>query len=177
MGHSYGGGTTVVTLANDLRFRCGVALDTWMFPVYNEVYDLVKTPLVFINSSDFQFARNVICMMNLVRESDEKEFSTCQLFTLRGSTHLTHCDLPFVSSTSYMKYLGCYSPDADIYEVFDASLQLMYAFLNRHLWNDPSPQPILDGGEGQHRLVMSGTNVDISGPDEGWITPKAKNNP
>ena len=34
-----------------------------------------------------------------------------------------------------MKSMGFYSPDADIYEVFDASLQLMYAFLNRHLWN------------------------------------------
>ena len=28
------------------------------------------------------------------------------------------------------------------------------------LFVDPSPQPILDGGDGQHRLVMSGTNVD-----------------
>ena len=54
-----------------------MALDSWMFPVYNEVYDLVKTPLVFINSSDFQFARNVKCMMNLVQESDEKGTYVC----------------------------------------------------------------------------------------------------
>ena len=33
------------------------------------------------------------------------------------------------------------------------------------LFVDPSPQPILDGGDGQHRLVMSGTNVDVSGSD------------
>ena len=33
------------------------------------------------------------------------------------------------------------------------------------LFVDPSPQPILDGGDGQHRLVMSGTNVDFSGSD------------
>ena len=52
-----------------------------------------------------------------------------------------------------------------------------WCYLVHVLFVDPSPQPILDGGEGQHRLVMSGTNVDISGPDEGWISPKAKNNP
>ena len=28
------------------------------------------------------------------------------------------------------------------------------------LYVDTSPQPILDGGDGQHRLVMNGTNVD-----------------
>jgi platelet-activating factor acetylhydrolase len=162
MGHSYGGGTTVVTLANDLRFRCGVALDTWMFPVYNEVYDLVKTPLVFINSWDFQWAQNVECMMKLVKEPDETGFSTCQMFTIRDSNHLSHCDKPFLYPSSYMKWLGYYSPDGDIYEVHDASLKLTYAFLDRHLWNDPSPQPILDGGEGQHRLVMSGTNIKAS---------------
>ena len=48
-----------------------MALDTWMFPVYDEVYDLVKTPLVFINSWDFQWAQNVECMMKLVKEPDE----------------------------------------------------------------------------------------------------------
>jgi hypothetical protein len=43
-----------------------------MFPVYDEVYDLVKTPLVFINAPDFQWARNVKCMMKLVKESEER---------------------------------------------------------------------------------------------------------
>ena len=57
------------------------------------------------------------------------------LVPYRGSTHLSQTDSPFISSQYAMKSMGFYSPDADIYEVFDASLQLMYAFLNRHLWN------------------------------------------
>ena len=39
--------------------------------MYDEVYDLVKTPLVFINSWDFQWAQNVECMTKLTKESDE----------------------------------------------------------------------------------------------------------
>ena len=48
-----------------------MALDTWMFPVYKEVYDLVKAPLVFINSWDFQWPENIKSMQKLVKESDE----------------------------------------------------------------------------------------------------------
>ena len=31
--------------------------------------------------------------------------------------------------------MGFYPPDGDVYEVFDASLQVTYAFLKRHLWS------------------------------------------
>ena len=48
-----------------------MALDSWMFPVHTEEYDLVKVPLIFMNSWDFQWARNVKCMMKLVKESEE----------------------------------------------------------------------------------------------------------
>ena len=48
-----------------------MGLDTWMFPVYKEVYDLVKAPLVFINSWDFQWPENIKSMQKLVKESDE----------------------------------------------------------------------------------------------------------
>ena len=62
---------------NTSHYRCGVGLDTWMFPVYKEVYDLVKAPLVFINSWDFQWPENIKSMQKLVKESDES--GVCRL--------------------------------------------------------------------------------------------------
>ena len=40
--------------------------------MYKEVYDLVKAPLVFINSWDFQWPENIKSMQKLVKESDER---------------------------------------------------------------------------------------------------------
>ena len=43
-------------------------MDTWMFPVSKEVYKTgVKQPLLFINSSDFQWKSNIVDMMRLVK--------------------------------------------------------------------------------------------------------------
>ena len=39
--------------------------------MYKEVYDLVKAPLVFINSWDFQWPENIKSMQKLVKESNE----------------------------------------------------------------------------------------------------------
>lgn len=45
MGHSFGGATVLQTLSEDQRFRCGIALDAWMFPVGDEVYSRIPQPL------------------------------------------------------------------------------------------------------------------------------------
>ena len=45
--------------------------------MYKEVYDLVKAPLVFINSWDFQWPENIKSMQKLVKESDES--GVCRL--------------------------------------------------------------------------------------------------
>lgn len=54
VGHSFGGATTVLSLAKDKRFRCGVALDVWMLPLGKGIfsYDLDQ-PLLFVNSQQF----------------------------------------------------------------------------------------------------------------------------
>ena len=49
-----------------------MCLDTWMFPVYDEVFDQVKKPLVFINSWVFQWPYNIRRMLRLVNQADNK---------------------------------------------------------------------------------------------------------
>lgn len=48
-----------------LLHRCGVALDTWMLPLNEEIYPSVKQPIFFINSEKFQWAGNIIRMKKL----------------------------------------------------------------------------------------------------------------
>lgn len=45
--------------------RCGVALDTWMFPLDEEIFPGVKQPIFFINSEKFQWIGNIIRMKKL----------------------------------------------------------------------------------------------------------------
>ena len=33
MGHSFGGATTLLSLVHDIRFKQGVILDAWLFPI------------------------------------------------------------------------------------------------------------------------------------------------
>lgn len=52
-GHSFGGATTLLTLARDKRFKAGVALDSWLFPLKDEdISAEVTQPIIFINSGE-----------------------------------------------------------------------------------------------------------------------------
>lgn len=45
--------------------RCGIALDTWMFPLDEKIFPQVKQPIFFINSERFQWAANISKMLKL----------------------------------------------------------------------------------------------------------------
>ena len=52
--------------------RCGIAMDTWMFPLAKDIHTHgIHQPLTFINSFKFQWARNVASMMKLVKPPSE----------------------------------------------------------------------------------------------------------
>lgn len=55
----------IIILASMLLPRCGVALDTWMFPLDEEIFPGVKQPIFFINSEKFQWIGNIIRMKKL----------------------------------------------------------------------------------------------------------------
>jgi len=52
LGHSFGGATTLLTLSKDPRFKVGIVLDGWLFPLRDdeEVAKSVKQPLLFVNT-------------------------------------------------------------------------------------------------------------------------------
>uniref|UniRef100_A0A4W2H6Q8 1-alkyl-2-acetylglycerophosphocholine esterase n=1 Tax=Bos indicus x Bos taurus TaxID=30522 RepID=A0A4W2H6Q8_BOBOX len=76
IGHSFGGATVIQTLSEDQRFRCGIALDAWMFPVGDEVYSRIPQPLFFINSERFQYPSNIIRMKKCFLPDRERKMIT-----------------------------------------------------------------------------------------------------
>ncbi|KAG9347588.1 hypothetical protein JZ751_005158 [Albula glossodonta] len=65
MGHSFGGATVIESLCKESKFKCGIALDSWMFPLDEEIFPRVKQPILFINSERFQWVGNIIRMRKL----------------------------------------------------------------------------------------------------------------
>nr|XP_039323533.1 platelet-activating factor acetylhydrolase isoform X2 [Saimiri boliviensis boliviensis] len=76
IGHSFGGATVIQTLSEDQRFRCGIALDAWMFPLGEEVYSRIPQPLFFINSEYFQYPANILKMKKCYSPGKERKMIT-----------------------------------------------------------------------------------------------------
>ena len=72
-----------------------------MFPLHRDLYGRgVDQPFMFINSFEFQWAKNVSSMMKLVKPVDET--GTCRVEYNKYNQLLCHYD-------RYFKMLSCYS--------------------------------------------------------------------
>ena len=69
-GHSYGGATTVLTLAKDERFHHGLALDGWLFPLKDEAVS-PNQPIVFINTESFMNRDNIAKMKTFLKDKGD----------------------------------------------------------------------------------------------------------
>ncbi|XP_018585863.1 platelet-activating factor acetylhydrolase isoform X4 [Scleropages formosus] len=101
MGHSFGGATVIETLCKELTFKCGVALDTWMVPLKEEIFPNVKQPILFINSEKFQWAGNIIRMRKLDSASIQRK-----MITIRFDLEKKNC-VPVAQAN---KTLFCINP-------------------------------------------------------------------
>ncbi|XP_071469437.1 platelet-activating factor acetylhydrolase [Marmota flaviventris] len=92
IGHSFGGATVIQTLSEDQRFRCGIALDPWMYPVSDDVYSKVPQPLFFINSEQFQSPNDIKKMTKFYLPDKERK-----MITIKGSVHHNFADFTFAA--------------------------------------------------------------------------------
>lgn len=61
----------------DVFGRCGIALDVWMLPVGDDIYqNSVQQPLLFINSEKFQWAENILKIKKLISNDTNKKMIT-----------------------------------------------------------------------------------------------------
>ena len=130
--------------------RCGIALDCWMLPIHNDVLEAgVHQPLLFINSSDFQWAENVKNMMKLTYPPQHIGAPSCTILTLklvtsgvymyihhstlyrRGTSHGNQSDILFLPLFSELWVQFASSLDRNV--AFKVNLDICHAFFNRHL--------------------------------------------
>ncbi|XP_013858285.1 platelet-activating factor acetylhydrolase [Austrofundulus limnaeus] len=155
MGHSFGGATAVEALCKEVKFKCGVALDAWMFPLDDNIFPQVKQPIFFINSEKFQWAGNISRMKKL-----ESAVVQRKMITIRGTVHQSFPDFTFLTSNwigKLMKLKGEIDPKL----AMDLSNKATLAFLQRHLGlekNFNQWDPLIDG---QDDNLIQGTNIIV----------------
>nr|XP_020443829.1 platelet-activating factor acetylhydrolase isoform X2 [Monopterus albus]XP_020443830.1 platelet-activating factor acetylhydrolase isoform X2 [Monopterus albus] len=155
MGHSFGGATAIEVLCKEVKFKCGIALDSWMLPLDDEIFPQVKQPIFFINSEKFQWAGNI----NRMRKMDSA-ITQRKMITIRGTVHQSFPDFTFLAGNwigKLMKLKGEIDPEIAI----DLSNKASLAFLQRHLGlekNFNQWDPLIDG---QDDNLIPGTNVIV----------------
>ncbi|XP_021456616.1 platelet-activating factor acetylhydrolase [Oncorhynchus mykiss] len=155
MGHSFGGATVVEALCKDVNFKCGIALDAWMFPLDEEIYVRVKQPIFFINSEKFQWAGNISRMRKLDSSSTSMQR---KMITIKGTVHQSFPDFTFLTGNwigKILKLKGEIDPQVGIDLCNRASL----AFLQRHLGLDKDFNQWDHLIEGKDHNLIPGTNV------------------
>jgi len=96
-GHSLGGATTVFTLATDKRFKCGVALDSWMFPLREESdIKCDMENLLFVNCETFQTPKNLQVMKRFQVELGQESVPSSNVLTVLGASHHSPTDVPTI---------------------------------------------------------------------------------
>ncbi|PIK42123.1 putative platelet-activating factor acetylhydrolase-like [Apostichopus japonicus] len=128
-GHSFGGGTSIVAMSKDSRFKCSVPLDAWLFPLSGDVYEKVQQPILFINTYYFQWKDN-ISKMNKLMPSEYNDAR--RLLTIRETVHFSQSDIPLLlplAVSKKIKYTGSLRPDIAL----EINNRAMLAFLWQHL--------------------------------------------
>ncbi|XP_056419862.1 platelet-activating factor acetylhydrolase isoform X2 [Hyla sarda] len=154
-GHSFGAATAIKALGRDSRFRCGIALDAWMFSLRDEIFSAIRQPVIFINSEKFQWADNILLMKKMDSSCVERK-----MITIKGSVHQSFPDFTFLTGYLIGKIFKL-KGEIDPYVGMDIIINVTLAFLQRHLglqkdfnkWD-----PLIDG-EGE--FVIPGTNIDL----------------
>ncbi|KAM4834725.1 platelet-activating factor acetylhydrolase isoform 1-T3 [Thomomys bottae] len=127
IGHSFGGATAIQALSEDHRFRCGIALDPWMFPVSDDLYSKVPQPLFFINSEKFQSKNDTQKIKTFFLPGKERK-----MISIRGSVHQNFADFTFATGRILGKKLTL-KGNLDSNVVMSLNNKASLAFLQKYL--------------------------------------------
>lgn len=156
MGHSFGAATTIQALHDDQRFRCGIAVDAWMFPLREEVLSRFSQPLFFINAEHFQYRANIIKMKKCYSPGKERK-----MITIRGAVHLNFVDISLLKAT-ILGYIVTLKGEIDAKVVIDLNNKASLAFLQKHLELQKGFDQWDYLIEGEDDNLIPGTNIDTT---------------
>eukprot|EP00090_Calanus_glacialis_P009424 TRINITY_DN17792_c0_g1_i1.p1 TRINITY_DN17792_c0_g1~~TRINITY_DN17792_c0_g1_i1.p1 ORF type:complete len:439 (+),score=123.75 TRINITY_DN17792_c0_g1_i1:76-1392(+) len=122
-GHSYGGATTLMALAEDHRFKQGLVLDGWLFPLKDEEISPTQ-PIVFINTESFMNRQNINRMKMFLTGIKDR-----RMVFIKGSVHQNHIDAPLIFKSGIIKKIIGMQSDTDPVLVLDLNDKLMLHFI------------------------------------------------
>ncbi|XP_023326977.1 platelet-activating factor acetylhydrolase [Eurytemora carolleeae] len=135
-GHCMGGCTTIRTLSLDARFKGGVAIDSWMYPVRKDEIDFDKKKLLFVNMEKWQFAKNLKCMVRY-ESSLAGELKT-NVVSLKNDTHYSPTDHLIALQNCFLGkivagVLGKPDPDFSSFQNLLAISELVHGWIKNRL--------------------------------------------
>lgn len=127
MGHSFGGATSLATLAHEKRIKIGILLDTWMFPIkdMSELTTEVQQPILFINTQTFHIGNNIKALKPFLETNENNR----QMYTIKHTTHESQTDSVFVCGY-WMNWFMKKLPPKQAIKINNA---LILRFFNEHL--------------------------------------------
>ncbi|XP_006815952.1 platelet-activating factor acetylhydrolase-like [Saccoglossus kowalevskii] len=152
IGHSFGGTTAIQSLYQDKRFRCCIALDSWMFPLdIRTISHDIHQPILFINDERFQWTGNIVRMNRIL---SDKTGGERRLITIMGTDHDNQTDFPFL--LDYWRKQNRLDPHVAMATQNNAII----AFISKHtgMVYNKSLDRIF---EGDYPNVIKGTNVKL----------------
>jgi len=126
-GHSFGGGTSILTSYNDNRVDAAVALDGWIEPIPNKVVDLgINKPFLYIGRTEWEDTLNYYKLDKLIENSNAKGKG----IILSDTEHFDYTDTPYFNDiTKKIKVSG----DMPSKEIVDTLNYYLTTFFNKHL--------------------------------------------
>ncbi|CAK8691397.1 platelet-activating factor acetylhydrolase-like [Clavelina lepadiformis] len=160
MGHSFGGATTITAISKDKRFKVGVGLDTWMFPLNNEIYKNVNAvPFLFINTEKFQWEANVAGMRKLDKDTFGVDVER-RMLTLLGTVHSSQCDFALLVDNPLLSKIFQLKGAADAFHTNAVNNKLAFGFIGTHLGEDFGPS-VDDVIKAHEDFVLVGSTIAL----------------
>ena len=127
-GHSFGGGTAVVSSYNDKRIDACIALDGWIKPVPPSIIkDGLDVPFMFIGQKRWEDSSNYLKLDELINNSSKQK----DKILIDNTMHFDYTDSPYFSDLS--KRIGI-SGSMPAQEIVDTLNYHINTFFNSHLY-------------------------------------------
>ena len=139
MGHSMGGATAIMAAGAELRFKLAVCLDPWMYPIKDEMFDLVTQPILFINTGTGDNDPPNLAKIKELLVYPPTDDSTPEDFrravSIKGSVHFNQCDTPFVFNWFTKLLIGPFGgrSSRNRFTVHDLTNYTALSFIGEHL--------------------------------------------
>ena len=153
IGHSFGGATAVAAGAFNPEYKASVCLDGWFYPIERDLYEKIQQPILMLNASKWQWAKNVKRMKQMNANNSEKI-----MFTLKDIVHQSFSDLSFLTS-GYLGRKNNLQGDLDPYYTGAAILQLTIAFLEQIFRGEKANDALQLIREKYAEFIIEGTDI------------------